>query len=452
MYKLLIVEDERWEREGLVALMDCERYNISEILVAENGVEGLECIRQKRPDIIITDIRIPGFTGLEMLEQARDLVQQSVCIILSGYNEFGYAQQALRIGAMDFLVKPVNVDELHDCMEQAVASLKKRKKPEGNASMGLERVLSGQLTQQEIREVLGVQTLVGLRAAVYSGMNEGVVVPLFSHRTADKTVILLRSQDKLPTAGFEAAGIARVEREDGLAIALQQAERAMQLAAFHRLEAPLMASEIDKNHLVNPLRQCAERIALEQAMASLEEDRVREVIQTVRRRMMQDIGLDRAQAMEQLSELVSKMEDAPEEELSFAYTLDAMLDILQAKLLERIKSMRQKLSEPECYVVRRIIQLVTENYYNPDVNLQALAGQIFLSPNYVGSLFKKSTGVSFSDYLCRHRLMQAERLLVEQGMRVSAVAEAVGIPNVSYFCVQFRNAYGVTPSNYKKKH
>ena len=48
--------------------------------------------------------------------------------------------------------------------------------------------------------------------------------------------------------------------------------------------------------------------------------------------------------------------------------------------------------------------------------------------------------------------MAAERLLVEQGMRVSNVAAAVGIPNVSYFCVQFRNAYGVTPSNYKKKH
>ena len=102
-------------------------------------------------------------------------------------------------------------------------------------------------------------------------------------------------------------------------------------------------------------------------------------------------------------------------------------------------------------MVHRTIQLVEENYYNPDVNLQAIAGMIYLSPNYVGTLFKRSAGISFSDYLCRRRLMSAEQLLAEKGMKVADVAEAVGIPNVSYFCVQFRNMYRTTPSNYKKK-
>lgn len=454
VYKLLIVEDERWEREGLVALMDCDRYEISEVLVASNGVEGLEYIEHKRPDLIITDIRMPGLTGLEMLEKAGNLVEGSVCIILSGYNEFAYAQKALRIGAVDFLVKPVNEKELCSCMDRALEVLKKREsKSSGQlAAQNTERLFSGQLTQQEVRAQLGVPSLTGLQAAVYSGLKEGVVVPLFSARQGEITVMLLRPQDKLPEAGYEAAGIARIEKEDGLQLALQQAEKAMRMAAFHRMERPLMASEIQREHVLSPLDRRAERMALDQALASLDEERVKRTMQLVRRRMMTDLSLDRTMATNQIREMTKDLEIRLEPELSYVHTLDGMLDVMQVKLLECVRSMRHRLSEPERYVVRRIIQLVDENYYNPDVNLQVLAGQIFLSPNYVGSLFKKSTGVSFSDYLCRHRLMAAEKLLVEQGMRVSTVAEAVGIPNVSYFCVQFRNAYGVTPSNYKKKH
>ena len=453
VYKLLIVEDERWEREGLVALIDCDRYGISEVFVASDGFEGLRCIEQNRPEIIITDIRMPGLTGLEMLEQAGEMTAGSVCIILSGYNEFAYAQKALRIGAADFLVKPLNEKELNDCMERAVGTLKELPGNTANdpAAQRMEALFSGGLPVQQVRELLGVQTMVGLYTAVYSGIREGAVVPLYSRRQDGNTVMILRSQDRLPEAGFDTAGIARVEKEDGLQQALQQAEKAMQLARFHRMEKPYVIAEAGREQHVSQLRQRAERVALEHAMATLDEERVQDAITGVRLRMMQDMNIDYQQAMHQIRALTDGMMPNSTE-LTYAHTLDGMLDIAQARLIERVRQMQQQLSEPERYVVRRVIQLVDENYYNPDVNLQALAGQIFLSPNYVGSLFKKSTGVSFSDYLCSHRLMAAEKLLVEKGMRVSSVAEAVGIPNVSYFCVQFRNAYGVTPSNFKKKH
>ena len=454
MLKLLIVEDERWEREGLVSLIDCERYGIGEILVAANGVEGLKCIEQKRPELILTDIRMPGLTGLEMLEKAGDLIAQSVCVILSGYNEFGYAQKALRIGAVDFLVKPVNEADLYRCMDHAIAMIRKRTENVRQQStvLNMERLLSGTMPAQEMYQQLGVQSVVGMQAAVYAGLKDGVVVPLFSDKQDGITRMLLRRQDQLPQAGFDAAGIARVEKEDGLLAALQKAESAMQMAAFHRLDRPLNAAEMQREHTVSPLNLRGEHMALAQAMASLEEERVRNAMQTVRRRMMQDLTMDRARATEQITELIRELGVRVDTELTYMHTLDGMLDVVQARLLEHVTEMHKRLSEPERYVVRRLIQLIDENYYNADVNLSSLAAQIFLSPNYVGSLFKKSTGVSFSDYLCRHRLMAAERLLVEQGMRVSNVAAAVGIPNVSYFCVQFRNAYGVTPSNYKKKH
>lgn len=451
MIRLAIVEDERWEREGLVSLIDREKYGIEEIYTASNGIEGLDCIERIRPELIITDIRMPGLTGLEMIERAGRSVENSVCIILSGYNEFEYAQKALRIGAVDFLVKPVNERELESCLKKAVGMLEKLHKGNFVQRSAVEDLMQGTPDARRLRELLGVEALRGLRVAVYSGLQECSMQALYMGEAGENTYIVQRAQERLPKAGFSAAGISFVEREDGWAQALQQAERAMELARFHRMETPVYASELEAEEGKAGAGLRAEQLALRHAMASLEEEQVRSSILRVRRRMMAELRIDRQQAMRQIGELTEGILPGIETELAYAHTLDGMIDIAQARLIEHVRKAERSLSEPERYVVHRTIQLVEENYYNPDVNLQAIAGMIYLSPNYVGTLFKRSAGISFSDYLCRRRLMSAEQLLAEKGMKVADVAEAVGIPNVSYFCVQFRNMYRTTPSNYKKK-
>ena len=172
MIRLAIVEDERWEREGLVSLIDREKYGIEEIYTASNGIEGLDCIERIRPELIITDIRMPGLTGLEMIERAGRSVENSVCIILSGYNEFEYAQKALRIGAVDFLVKPVNERELESCLKKAVGMLEKLHKGNFVQRSAVEDLMQGTPDARRLRELLGVEALRGLRVAVYSGLQE----------------------------------------------------------------------------------------------------------------------------------------------------------------------------------------------------------------------------------------------------------------------------------------
>jgi two-component system response regulator YesN len=85
-----------------------------------------------------------------------------------------------------------------------------------------------------------------------------------------------------------------------------------------------------------------------------------------------------------------------------------------------------------------------------DINIRTIAADVYLSPNYLGSIFKKCTGSSLNDYLCRYRLEKAREMLLLPTNKVSCVARAVGIPNVSYFCTLFKDMFGIAPGEYQE--
>ena len=120
MLKVLLVEDENLIRRGLQYKLDWTEVNCVVAGEAATGQEGLSQIRALRPDIVITDIRMPDMDGLEMLREGR-----TVCpfhaIIISGYSEFDYAQQAIRLGVAEYLLKPVDVNELKNCLRRIAA-------------------------------------------------------------------------------------------------------------------------------------------------------------------------------------------------------------------------------------------------------------------------------------------------------------------------------------------
>lgn len=112
MFKLLIVEDEPLIRAGLRHYFDWENLGITSIVEAENGREGIAIALRERPDLVITDIRMPEIDGLDMIGLLSGSLPETVFIILTGYNEFAYAQQAIRLGVVhDFLIKPLIYEE-----------------------------------------------------------------------------------------------------------------------------------------------------------------------------------------------------------------------------------------------------------------------------------------------------------------------------------------------------
>lgn len=112
MYGIIIVDDELFVRKGLIEMIDWEDSGFQIIDEADNGEDALELIRARRPHLVITDIRMPILDGIGLIEAVTQEQLGTEFIIISGYNDFRYAQQAVRYGVLDYVLKPINEHEI----------------------------------------------------------------------------------------------------------------------------------------------------------------------------------------------------------------------------------------------------------------------------------------------------------------------------------------------------
>ncbi len=126
MINVIIVEDEIITREGLEVTVDWSMYGCRIVGTAADGLEGEKLILRKRPDIVITDIRMPNKGGLEMMEALQHKINTNY-IILSGFDDFKYAKQAITLGAKGYLLKPIDDGEFEQVLYSVIATLGKNK-------------------------------------------------------------------------------------------------------------------------------------------------------------------------------------------------------------------------------------------------------------------------------------------------------------------------------------
>ena len=124
MYKLMIVDDETPVRETIRALAPWNELNIQLIGSCDNGVDALARMVNERPDILMTDIRMPVMDGLELVARAREMYPTLQCLILSGYGEFELAKSALQQGCCDYLLKPCTKEALAAALERCIAAVR----------------------------------------------------------------------------------------------------------------------------------------------------------------------------------------------------------------------------------------------------------------------------------------------------------------------------------------
>lgn len=123
--KLLIVDDEPILRQGIVNKVRRSGLPLDIVGEAGDGITGLELVRREAPDIVITDIRMPVMDGIEFIEQSLLMNEQLIFIVVSGYSDFEYAKQALRLGVFDYLLKPVEDDQLKECLSKIINKIEK---------------------------------------------------------------------------------------------------------------------------------------------------------------------------------------------------------------------------------------------------------------------------------------------------------------------------------------
>jgi two-component system, response regulator YesN len=130
MLKAVIVDDEYIVLEGLKRVINWSENGIDLVGTAKDGNSGLSLFYSEKPDIIFTDIRMPGINGLKLIEEVMDIAPDTICVVMSGHREFEYVKQALKIGVADYLVKPITVQMI----EETIDKIKKKKLKEQSHS------------------------------------------------------------------------------------------------------------------------------------------------------------------------------------------------------------------------------------------------------------------------------------------------------------------------------
>lgn len=177
-YRLLIADDEENILNGMRKFIESRMTVFEQVYCALDGQEALDIIYRHHPDIMLLDVQMPGKNGLDVMKEAKDAGVCPKTIILSGYDSFSYAQQALRYGAIDYLLKPCRSTEILEKLEAAAKMLtgqkeKRKKETEGNYLVSAAR----EYMQEHLAEELNLTNV-----AEYIGISPSYLSTLFSQQ------------------------------------------------------------------------------------------------------------------------------------------------------------------------------------------------------------------------------------------------------------------------------
>lgn len=250
MQKVLIADDEAKVCQLIQGLVPWETLGLSVVGTVHDGLSALEMMRANMPDILITDIRMPGLDGIQLIQQAKEIHPDLRCVIISGYRHFDYAHNAIKFGVQDYLLKPLQKEELIRTLQKLMAQPAQEKVIEPDASPALEALcadsLSGRLsaaeaTQEHLRARYRIELPEGLRycALLCKADLEGVAAQdtarrIAAQKLADGCRAALAPLTKRLYIGLSDVGVAVLlevakERQDVLHDALYQLRDRMEM-------------------------------------------------------------------------------------------------------------------------------------------------------------------------------------------------------------------------------
>lgn len=500
MKRLLIVDDEKIEREGIKMLLKTMEIEL-EILEANNGKKALQILKERKIDLLLTDIKMPFMTGLELTRAARELRPELQIAIFSGFGEFTYAQEAIKYGVTNYILKPVKPQEFCSTIEMMLRSserIEQEKEQKMSSSSFLNKYLfqkflfTGKkeylerMLQMQSREAtaLKVQNMMLLEADNnFFEDNSGELVGRLEQKLGRKLEYLDLNTNQLLLVFYQSASdnygrIAAYIQE----YILQEFGADCYIAVSSRIERPEQcpaACQELENLMENKFYRPDMKIYLpeEQTANPREGHRI-----DYQKKLKDDIKLRDVAHLwrdyEMLREQISRECMDSQMYVKFIYA-EIVKDLYEEMQMQNREWMKEAVEEiyqagnldDICRVVSRCIHefensnLQSEKNVRSDVDtvkqyihyhleeelgIDRLSQIVFLSPGYLSYVFKKETGVNLSRYIKDCRMEKAKELLSKTNMKVVQICEKVGFTNPSYFCQSFREYCGVSPDKYRK--
>ena len=500
MMNILIADDEKIEREGIRYLLSLEKGE-RRIFEAANGKQAMQILRTENIDMILTDIKMPVMDGLELARRAKELFPEIRIVIFSGYNDFTFAQEAIRYGVTDYILKPVDPDNFHEIIEKAEKNMRERQAEE-NREIRRQNFLQQYFLQnylysgkKEILEKAGefvdldkwngwhcailIETDTAFfdtaeenfpgelqkelrRVFFYLNLNERQSLLLFQDVYCDYLLVANHLYTFLKRNYMVRIYLSVSRKFDGcecLPEILGQLEQQMEEKFYHpekhifsceEEELKMAAGEVQDSQLMQMISEDISRKDTEQLWKHFECLKEKYSSNTQFSAMyIKFVFSNVIQELFQENQFAD--EHRLEQEIDRLYSCGNIMDILKVtedNIREYEKFLERSMSESrnEVAAVKNYIY----QHYGEDLNLEMLAEKVYLSSGYLSFIFKKETGMNLNRFIKVFRMEKAGEFLHDTNMKVAQISEKVGFANVSYFCRSFREYYGCSPESYRK--
>ena len=513
MIKVMIADDEYLIRDGLKNAVDWASHDMEVVATAESGEEGVALAREFRPDLVITDICMPFGDGLEMSRIILEERPDTTIIVLTCYEEFDYAKTALKLGAFDYILKPMDLDDFDSVLcrvqEKYTAHVQERigvcerladivhgraqtqgaELPEinENAFYGcvLFRLLGfeyaqGVFSSQEIQNYLkGFQDMVGecAGAAVMqeNQLDEGRILivcaaydQVETQRQMDMMLRAVQSTSQLKDDYPLLCAVSEVRRGvETLPELYGQCKSVIRTA--YLCDDTRIINYADFSRQMDETEDISASVeAFANCMRTFDKHAVAEMLQEIYGNLQR--GGHNSMMFSRLfvtSVMLELVKVAKEVNVDFEGMYGSFTEYYKRVLMESsLGSQIQKITDiaqevcdavhakrmnPHMEVIRQAQKYIDENYTRGDLTLQSTAQAVHMSPSYFSIVFKQTVGRSFISYLTDLRMEQSKYLLQHTSRRVYEIGYAVGYDNPTYFSTLFKRCYGIGPTEYRMR-
>ncbi|MFC4779298.1 response regulator [Paenibacillus sp. GCM10023252] len=506
MYQILVVDDHRIEVETITWLI--EKYRLPLVVTqASNGHEALRHLEDYPTDILITDIKMPFLDGIELARQAKKLRSSVRIVIYSAYGEFEFARQAIEIGVLHYIMKPLVPANFLEVMNQVIEACNQDARTfeqyknlqveslfhallhgyEWNKEMHDHLAFSNTSLNNSCLHMILVDTYDPLfdtcgkvfEAELSTIIREQYVTISLNER---QSVIILcyppHTDVKSNMIAYAEHILHFIEQEYGkqcFIVIGNEVHKPEQLhLEFNRMEEHLnyrfyMDGSViwDMGHNI---METVEGIAMDvetelnsiyRQIEQFDYNTVRNSIAVLVRNIRQSGTFSPLFSKLIFTGLLRKIHEHANQEqrpliVETLRQIDKVMHIdrLQGLLLtivDQLAELKETSSEEQNRkVIHQVADYIAE-HYGEDIGLDQIAARYNFSPSHMAYLFKKSMGRSVGKYLTEIRMERARELLRTTFLKSAEVGRRVGYPNPSYFTMMFKNRYGTTPAQYREK-
>jgi two-component system response regulator YesN len=491
MYTLIVIDDEPIIREGIIKMVGrLPQWRL--IGECDNGKHALSLVQEFKPDLIISDIRMPLMDGLNLLEQLRSIGMQTLVVLLTGYPDFEYAQRGLRSSAFDYLLKPCSASSLIETLNKAEERIEQTRSQIRDHEVWLsDQLLRSLLYSKEtdkydysnipfygdslhiiavsitaakpILEILGNTISDCLNMIQFRIIPNGVEELLLAisflpdeHLSMQEELkrILFSVKESLLHAypmPWKAGIGGQFPIWEGASMSYVQSKLAVNLASQ---QFPVLAFNEIQQHQSSLFVIPAE---LEVTLISAIKKGVLDEVNAVYDELSGYLGrLSHTELFTTIHQLQLRIANGIGAEFGFIEfdSISRTLNNEQAILLlaEKIRTWTNWSHDITRLhlgaIVQRAIHYIHENYAK-DITLVFIAQKIRMNPSYLSVLFKQETGKTFSEYLTTYRMEQAIGLLKQGDLKIYQIAQQVGYVNGRHFSQNFRKFSDQTPNEYR---